>query len=66
MENWISEYYLVLISGIAVPPICWIFGKLFKLGAGADGQKANQKQNSGKGCVNIQVGGNFEVHKKHD
>lgn len=60
--KWIVDNYLVIISGVGVPPIMYILSKLFS--KKDDTKQIKQKQKSGKNSTNIQVGGNIEINKK--
>lgn len=60
--DWIVEYYLVLISGIAVPPVWYLVNK-FSLKKD-DTYQIKQTQKSGKKSTNIQSGKNIEINRK--
>lgn len=60
--DWMVENYLVLISGIAVPPLWYLFKKLFL--KKDDTYQIKQTQKSGKKSINIQSGKNIEINRK--
>lgn len=62
MIDWISEHYLVLISGIAVPFIYALITRIFFKKKST--KLIKQKQKSGDNSINIQAGENIEINRK--